>query len=300
MFIDNKYTTCYNRIISNGKKSRPELKTEKHHIIPECFFTNRVRKGPPGWLDGDPNDPNNITFLTCKEHFICHRLLIKMLSGIPKAKMVHALSMMLANNQNQERTYRVTSRIYETLKIQLSDIMKEKWTEELRNIRSAEMKGDLNHFYGKQHTEETKEKMRKRVVSEETKNLISLAQIERYKDCPGTFLGKTHSNETRKKISELASRPKSVAWKESASKNRKGRSAPNKGIPHSEETKKKISNAVTGEKNGFFGKHHSPEQREKKRQEKLASPKQKCYYCNKEVDLMNFRRWHGDNCKYKK
>lgn len=134
----------------------------------------------------------------------------------------------------------------------------------------------------------------------EVREKMSTSQKERFKTQSGTFLGKTHSVKTRKKMSESASKPKSLAWKLSASKNRKGRQAPNKGIPQAEETKKKISEAVSGEKNGFFGKHHSIEQREKKRQEKLASPKKICYYCNKTVDAMNYGRWHGDRCKSKK
>jgi hypothetical protein len=32
---------------------------------------------------------------------------------------------------------------------------------------------------------------------------------------------------------------------------------------------------------------------------KLAAPKIKCYHCNKEVDSMNYARWHGDKCKHK-
>jgi hypothetical protein len=136
-------------------------------------------------------------------------------------------------------------------------------------------------------------------VPNETKLRCSIAQKERFKNSSGTFLGRKHSEETRSKMSEKASRPKSEKWKESASANRKGRTAPNKGIPQSEETKRKISQAVSGEKNGFYGKHHSAEQRKKKSQEKLASPKKECYYCGKIVDAMNFGRWHGERCRKK-
>jgi len=136
-------------------------------------------------------------------------------------------------------------------------------------------------------------------VPVKTREKMSVAQRQRFDTIPGTFLGKAHSNGTRLKMSKKASRPKSTKWKDSASANRKGRDAPNKGIPHSTETKQKISQAVSGEKNGFFGKHHSDEQRQKKREEKLASPKKVCYYCKAEVDVMNFGRWHGDRCKHK-
>jgi hypothetical protein len=135
------------------------------------------------------------------------------------------------------------------------------------------------------------------VVPTEVRLKMAVSQKNRFKDTPGTFLGKHHSLETRKKMSKSAANPKSEAWKLSASANRKGREAPNKGKPHTEESKKKISQAMMGEKNPFFGKQHTVEQRQKKRAEKLASPKKICYHCNTEVDAMNFGRWHGDKCK---
>ena len=76
--------------------------------------------------------------------------------------------------------------------------------------------------------------------------------------------------------------------------------------PVTDETRKKLSIAnkgrpgLIGEKNGFFGKHHSLEQRQKKREEKLNSTRQQCPYCSKLVDPMNFKRWHGDRCKHSK
>jgi len=126
------------------------------------------------------------------------------------------------------------------------------------------------------------------------------SQKNRFKNISGTFLGKSHTEKTRKKMSESASKPKSEKWKISASKNRTGKPAPNKGIPHTAEAKKKISQAMLGEKNPFFGKTHSEEQRQKKREEKLAAPKKLCYHCGKEVDPMNYARWHGDKCKQRK
>lgn len=298
MFIDNKYTKWYYNIINNGKTARPELKTERHHIIPECFFKNRTRKGPAGWVDGNPNDPSNLTFLTCREHFICHRLLVKIVDGLPKAKMIHALAMMLANNQNQNRIYKVTSRAYEKLKIQLSDIMKEKWTDDMRLTRSVSMTGPLNPFYGKQHSDSTKAIMSNRVVSAETRKLISDNQKLRFSKLPGTFLGKTHSNESKEKIRQ------SRMGKKDSAETRIKKSVAGKNRPlASKETRDKLSKinkgkpGLLGEKNGFYGKHHTAEQRAKKSKEKLESPKKICYCCNKEVDAMNYGRWHGDKCK---
>jgi hypothetical protein len=69
--------------------------------------------------------------------------------------------------------------------------------------------------------------------------------------------GKTHTEEVRKKISEI----------------NKGRISVFKGIPLSEERKKQLSEFAktrTGEKNAFYGKHHSQETIEKIRQKNLG------------------------------
>lgn len=71
-------------------------------------------------------------------------------------------------------------------------------------------------------------------------------------------LGKKMSVESKHLMSLSASKPKSDKWKESASANRKGRPAPNKGIPHSEETKRRISESNT---RPMLGKTHSIETR---------------------------------------
>ncbi len=136
-------------------------------------------------------------------------------------------------------------------------------------------------------------------VPQDVRDRMSESQKSRFSNSSGTFTGQKHSEETRKKMSVAASRPKSTAWKESASQRRKGKVAPNKGKIHSIETKLKISQAVSGEKNGFYGKQHSLEQREKKRQEKLNASRLQCPYCSKIVDPMNFARWHGNKCKQK-
>lgn len=138
------------------------------------------------------------------------------------------------------------------------------------------------------------------IVPTQVRIKMGISQKNRFDSTPGTFLGKHHSVETCKKMSKSASKPKSEVWKLSASKNRKGREAPNKGKSHTDESKRKISQATLGERNPFFGKQHTIEQRQKKREEKLALPKKICYYCNIAVDAMNYGRWHGDKCKSNK
>jgi hypothetical protein len=138
-------------------------------------------------------------------------------------------------------------------------------------------------------------------MPDETRSKLSQSQKERFKNRDGTFLGRTHSEETKEKIrqSRLGKKdsPEVKLIKSTAGKNKP---------PVTDETRKKLSIAnkgrpgLTGEKNGFFGKHHSPEQRQKKREEKLNSTRQQCPHCSKLVDPMNYKRWHGDRCKHSK
>lgn len=95
------------------------------------------------------------------------------------------------------------------------------------------MFGDSNPFYGKTHTEETKQKL-----SEKAKKRTGEKNA---------FFGKHHSEETKKKISEA-----------------------NKGRKHTEEERKIMSEKQMGEKNHFYGKHHTEETKEKIRKARLG------------------------------
>jgi hypothetical protein len=103
IFIDNKYTHWYYSIITRAlSRLKSTDYTEKHHIIPKS-------------LGGD-NSASNLVSLTAKEHFICHRLLTKMVcEDTAKIKMHNAAFQMTINSSNQER-YKITSRTYEVLK----------------------------------------------------------------------------------------------------------------------------------------------------------------------------------------
>jgi hypothetical protein len=103
IFIDNKYTHWYYSII-NAAVSRTTITdyTEKHHIVPRSL--------------GGNNSVTNLVKLTAKEHFVCHRLLTKMVSeDAAKIKMHNAAFQMTIVSSNQER-YKITSRTYKVLK----------------------------------------------------------------------------------------------------------------------------------------------------------------------------------------
>ncbi len=74
----NKYLNWYLSIIEKSKNRILEGYTEKHHIVPDCFYVNRKRKGLKGFLKGESNHKNNFVILKPEEHLIMHLLLTKM------------------------------------------------------------------------------------------------------------------------------------------------------------------------------------------------------------------------------
>lgn len=69
---------------------------------------------------------------------------------------------------------------------------------------------------------------------------------------PSPNRGMTYSDEVRAKLSEI-NRARAAEWSQRFS----GKNNPMYGHIYTDEERKKISDAVRGEKNGFYGKHHS-------------------------------------------
>jgi NUMOD3 motif len=97
LFINNKYTNWYYSLINKAKQRSLLGYAEKHHIIPKSL--------------GGLNTDDNLVKLTAREHFICHRLLIKMTTGHPRRKMLHALGKFVQSSPLQQRI--ITARQYE-------------------------------------------------------------------------------------------------------------------------------------------------------------------------------------------
>lgn len=105
---------------------------EKHHIIPRSL--------------GGTNDQSNLVYLTPREHFLAHWLLIKFTFDNDKKKMLYALHRMT----HKGYTYRIVSGWqYEIARKASSDAMKgnDKW-----KFRKKKSHGP--------HSEQTKAKMR--------------------------------------------------------------------------------------------------------------------------------------------
>lgn len=80
MFLDNKYTGCYHRIIADARANPPSGYSEQHHILPRCL--------------GGNNAASNLVRLSAKQHYVCHLLLTKMVEGRNRSKMAWALHRM--------------------------------------------------------------------------------------------------------------------------------------------------------------------------------------------------------------
>lgn len=161
MFKNNKYTRWYNSIISNRKNNPLEetVYKENHHIIPKSL--------------GGSNKKENLVALTAKEHFVCHRLLVKMTEGNDKVKMSYAIrSMMIRENPYQTR-YKISSKIYESI------------IKETKKVIGESQKGINNPYYGKTHSDETRSLMKEK---------------RKLQDPP--MLGKTHNKKTKAKLQE--------------------------------------------------------------------------------------------------
>lgn len=102
-----------------------------------------------------------------------------------------------------------------------------------------------------------------------------------------------------KKISDkLKGKIRSKQHCENISKSKTGKSNGHLGINHSEETKNKIKNAQLGNKYRL-GTKHSESSKDVMKQKALNRKKFQCAHCKKVIDISNYTRWHGDNCKNK-
>jgi hypothetical protein len=175
-FYSKVYFSTIEKAVQRGwKKARGR---ERHHIIPQSL--------------GGSNDKSNLVYLSCREHFLCHWLLVKMTEGEYYHKMVYALMGMRAENEHQERYQTIfTARVYEKYRIEHAEyhskLMKSKnlvpWNkgggtlteEQLENVRHAARNRNIDPI-------KQAEGQRKRIAkivgqkrTDETKRLMSLA-----------------------------------------------------------------------------------------------------------------------------
>lgn len=181
--LDNKYSHWYYAIISKAQaegrvKYRSNIHYDRHHIIPTSL--------------GGSNDRLNKVWLTPREHFICHTLLMKCTEGKAKVSMACAWHRMSTNERYNSKQY-----------------------ANLRNQYRQLMTGSNNPFFGKTHSSETIERIRTQKVGKSVnkgayrspENRAKISASLKGRKNPASSerqRGKTLSDETRKKLSEAA------------------------------------------------------------------------------------------------
>lgn len=124
MFIENKYTKWYLKIIESAKNKNRSGYLEKHHIIPKSL--------------GGSNNIDNLVSLSAREHFVCHLLLVRMVGNIDhKRKMIYAAWQQ--SRSSRLKGGKVTGRVYEMLRKELSAL----YTGRKRKPFSEEAKANM-------------------------------------------------------------------------------------------------------------------------------------------------------------
>lgn len=124
MFLENKYTKWYFAIISRRQILRFDGYTETHHIIPRSLGGNDKSK--------------NLAKLTAREHFVCHKLLVKMLvkKSHGHQKMSFALHKM-AYGTNATK-YAISSFDYESVRKLNKEAIRDVQIERFKNPKTLQ------------------------------------------------------------------------------------------------------------------------------------------------------------------
>jgi len=266
------YKSVYEKLIANATENPPQGVCEVHHIIPRSL--------------GGGNDRGNLISLTPRQHFIAHLLLAKIHGG----PMWAALAFMSRSGTKSARGVAVSSRVYESIKI--NDAA---WRSELYS-------GSGNPFFGSSHGPESLIKMRKPRVNKSGlfgRKVFGIgdviASVITYKPRhvePDLSLMRRIDESVQswdtetKRLSSFYRRSVSIS-QSFAGRDYSGERNPNYGN----------GAAISGERNPMFGLRHSEETKNKIAEK--AKRVLKCPHCGKESNIANAHRWHFDNCKHK-
>jgi hypothetical protein len=169
MYLQNKYTRWYYKIISAAKSRHTTGYTENHHIVPKSL--------------GGPDSNENLVSLTAREHFICHWLLTKMVEDkTAQAKMRYAFYSFKRANKNQDR-YRITGSKFELLKLAASQ------ARSFLNLGNTYAKG---HVRTAEHTRKILESRAWYRPSDSVKKKQSESMKTKYATQSWTHAGKTY------------------------------------------------------------------------------------------------------------
>lgn len=274
----NKYEKIYNSIVAKAKlRVNSEEYTESHHIVPECFFINRSRKGIAGWVIGNPDDPTNLVRLTAREHFICHHLLVKMHTGVARKKMLHAFMIMQGSNDHQDRySTKITARAYAALREEFSKHISEMNTG---RIQPPDEKA--------RQIAATTGRTREEFSPEWRANLSANHKSKTGHDC-------SHSNETKTKISVA------MTGRTNKQEDTDKRANAIRGIPKPKTLCVHCNQLIAV--NGYARFHGDKCKSNPNRIIESVDTSRliHCIHCNKDIIDFTYNRYHGDKCSHKR
>lgn len=214
------------------------------HIFPSGRFRmikeHNVHHIFPKSLGGD-NHKKNLIALSYREHYVAHMILAK----CGYSKMIYAF-IMLCNSTKAN-----SSKVFEALSMQCSKLRSERMKGKNNPSVKNPKRGERNGMFGKSVSQETRDKLAKA-----SKNRTFSHSEEAKRKMSESHKGKKASNEAKENMSKASKgKPKSESHRRKIGESNKGK----KKGSQSQQTKDKISIAITGDKNGFFGKKHSEE-----------------------------------------
>jgi hypothetical protein len=187
LFEDNKYSRWYTLIVDNAKNRTLLLDYyEKHHIVPKSI--------------GGANNKENLVILTAKEHFVCHLLLTKMLTGSAKRKMIYAFWQLSNQSNANQRRYKSSSRMYEISRKMFSEQhsanMKQNHpfhneANRKKHQLGVDKRGPTS-VKGVKRNEETKEKLRNKIWTDKAIQSRLKNCLENAKNRKGSTWTDTH------------------------------------------------------------------------------------------------------------
>lgn len=142
---------------------------------------------------GGTDDASNIVVLTAREHFVAHLLLPKLYTGHDRFKLEKAIGAFVGKQKHRK----LKSWEYEKAKVAFVEkIAKQPKSTLWKSKMSKRMSGKNNPSYGKQY-------WLGKTHSEESKAKISKSHKENYSNgFVHPMLGKNHKTETKEKISK--------------------------------------------------------------------------------------------------
>lgn len=159
------YQKIYNALVSKRRKNPLQFGSysEKHHIVPKCL--------------GGGNDAENLVRLTLREHFIAHRLLVKIHPNQPGLQ--YALWRLAITKRSSE--CKISSHAYQKIRGEFIERISEKMS---------------GRIFSEQHRKRLSKASRGRTHSGEARRKIS-----EYLNANHPWRGRKHSQESKNKMS---------------------------------------------------------------------------------------------------